>query len=254
MWIFCLSVPLPWISKIKINACMCVGEMGAVEETTGLHTYSQIIWSAVWVMLQVKVFKFQFKWAAVAGFQPPVAFGAVVVRHRVVGRSEHASGSREIAPTTYRRKRWDDPYCFLHGKMEFSYPYLTGVMVTLLYCRTKLHLQRVASLCQHPFLFLTKMASLRKYTMEPGHFPLFCPRKQDQLLLIQIFAMLKFSIDSNDKIQLEKTGWEQGSLRIKRLIRLDSSRKNSSLPFTCQWSIPGNWESRPWIKEITLKL
>lgn len=73
-----------------------------------LHTYGQVIQSAVWVMLQVKLFKFQFERAALAGFQPPVAFRAVVIGHRVVGRCEGASGSGEIAPTTYRRKRWND--------------------------------------------------------------------------------------------------------------------------------------------------
>lgn len=51
-------------------------------------------------MLQVKAFKFQFKRAAMAGFQPPVAFGAVVVGHGVVGRRKRASGSGEIAPAT----------------------------------------------------------------------------------------------------------------------------------------------------------
>lgn len=52
------------------------------------------------MILQVEVFKFQFKRAAVAGFQPPGAFGAVVVGHGVVGRRERAGGSGEIAPTT----------------------------------------------------------------------------------------------------------------------------------------------------------
>lgn len=56
------------------------------------------------MMLQVKVFKFQFKWAAMAGLQPPGAFRAVIVGHRVVRRRERASGGGEIAPATYRRE------------------------------------------------------------------------------------------------------------------------------------------------------
>lgn len=84
------------------------------------------------MMLQVKVFKFQFKWAAVAGFQQPVAFRAVVVGHRVVGRCERASGRGEVAPTTYRRERWNDAYAFLPGKVESACLYQTGAMVILL--------------------------------------------------------------------------------------------------------------------------
>lgn len=83
----------------------------------------------------MKVFKFQFKWAAVAGFQPPIAFGAVVVGHRVVGRYEHASGGGEITPTTYGRKRPADTFLFLYGKMESSCLYPTGATVTLLLTR-----------------------------------------------------------------------------------------------------------------------
>lgn len=52
------------------------------------------------MMLQVKVFEFQFKCAAVARFQPPVAFRAVVIGHRVVGRYERAAWSGEITPAT----------------------------------------------------------------------------------------------------------------------------------------------------------
>lgn len=65
-----------------------------------LYTYSQIICSAVWMMLQVKLLKFQFKRAAVAGSQQPGAVGAVVIGHRVVGRRERARGSGEVAPAT----------------------------------------------------------------------------------------------------------------------------------------------------------
>lgn len=71
-------------------------------------------------MLQVKAFKFQFKRAAMAGFQRPVAFGAVVVGHGVVGRRKRASGSGEIAPATYRRKRWNDAHRFLSRTTESS--------------------------------------------------------------------------------------------------------------------------------------
>lgn len=71
-------------------------------------------------MLQVKAFKFQFKRAARAGFQPPVAFGAVVVGHGVVGRRKRASGRGEIAPATYRRKRRNDAYRFLSRTTESS--------------------------------------------------------------------------------------------------------------------------------------
>lgn len=83
----------------------------------------------------MEVFKFQFKWAAVAGFQPPRAFGAVVVGHWVVGGREHASGGGEVTPTTYRRKRRDDTYLFLDGRMESSCLYPTGATVTLLLTR-----------------------------------------------------------------------------------------------------------------------
>lgn len=157
-------------------------------------------------MLQVEVFKFQFEWAAVAGFQPPIAFRAVVVGHRVVGRSEHASGSREIAPTSYRRKRWDDPDVFLLGKMEFSCLYQTGVTATLFCGRTQLRLQRVASLCQHPLLLRILMTSLRKDIVEPGYFHLFILENKTKAVAInsEIFVMLKFSTESNDKIQLKK--------------------------------------------------
>lgn len=89
------------------------------------YTYSQIICSAVWMMLQVKVFEFQFKWAAMTGLQPPEAFGAVVVGHRVVGRCERAGGSGEIAPTTYRRESWNDAHPFFSGKMESSSSFQT---------------------------------------------------------------------------------------------------------------------------------
>lgn len=71
-------------------------------------------------MLQVKIFKFQFKRAALAGFQPPITLRTVVVGHGVVGRRERASGSGEIAPTTYRRKRWNDAYRFLSRTTESS--------------------------------------------------------------------------------------------------------------------------------------
>lgn len=69
------------------------------------YTYSHIIQSAVWMVLQVEVYEFQFKWAAMTGFQQPVTFRTVVVGHRVVRRHEYACGSGEIASTTYRKKK-----------------------------------------------------------------------------------------------------------------------------------------------------
>lgn len=92
-------------------------------------------------MLQVKVFEFQFKWAAVAGLQPPGAFGAVVVGHRVVGGRERAGGSGEIAPATYRRESWKDAHPFFSGKMKSSSPFQTD------YCLSPLN--RVAKQLRH---------------------------------------------------------------------------------------------------------
>lgn len=86
------------------------------------YTYSQIIQRAVRMMLQVEVFEGQFKWAAMAGFQPPVAFRAVVVRHWVVGRREYACGGGEVAPTTYRRNKWTDTHLFFLVKASLSVP------------------------------------------------------------------------------------------------------------------------------------
>lgn len=92
------------------------------------YTYCQVIQRAVWMILQVEVFKFQLKWAAMTGFQPPLTFGAVVVGHRVVRRREYACGGGQIAPTTYRRKKqsdrrkkWKDAYPFLSHKIDIFF-------------------------------------------------------------------------------------------------------------------------------------
>lgn len=75
------------------------------EDSVLRGTYCQIIQAAVGMALQVEVFKLQLEGAALAGLQLPVALGAMVVGHRVVGRSEGASGSSEVPPTTCRTQR-----------------------------------------------------------------------------------------------------------------------------------------------------
>ena len=83
------------------------------------------------MMLQVELFKVQFKWAAVAGLQQPVAFGAVVIGHRVVGRRERARGSGEVASTAYRRKRGDDAEPFFWVKLNLLF-YVELLLLLLL--------------------------------------------------------------------------------------------------------------------------
>ena len=95
----------------------------------------------------MKVFEFQYKWAAVTGLQPPGAFGAVVVGHWVVGRRERACGSSKIAPATYNRENWKDGQPFLSHKMKSSSPFQTDYCLSPLNRIAKqLHHQRVAGL------------------------------------------------------------------------------------------------------------
>lgn len=122
--------PFPNLKNKKWCTKVCWARWKQWRLQVKLYTYGQIIWSAVWMVLQMEVFKFQFKRTAVAGFQPPVALGAVVVGHRVVGRCEHAGGSGEIASTTYGRETWDDTHPFLSGKTATSCLYQTGATVT----------------------------------------------------------------------------------------------------------------------------
>lgn len=79
---------------------------GGADEIETHYTYGQVIQRAVGVVFQEEVLEFKLERAATAGLQPPVAFGAVVVGHRVVGRCEHPCGSGEIASTACRGTQW----------------------------------------------------------------------------------------------------------------------------------------------------
>jgi hypothetical protein len=87
------------------------------------YTYGQVIQRAVGVVFQVEVLEFKQERAATAGFQPPVAFGAVVVGHRVVGRCEHPCGGGEIASTACRGTQWGKHgLFFLQDKPWLKHP------------------------------------------------------------------------------------------------------------------------------------
>lgn len=82
-----------------------LSKRGATDDIETHHTYGQVIQRTAGVVFQVEVLEFKLEWAASAGFQSPVAFGAVVVGHRVVGRCEHPCGGGEIASTACRETR-----------------------------------------------------------------------------------------------------------------------------------------------------
>ena len=95
-----------------------------------LHTYSQIVLTTIWMILQMEVFKLQQERTAMAGLQPPGALRAVIVGHWVVGGRECASGRGEIAPTTCGRKTGDNTQSFLSVKRN------SLVYFKLCYCRS----------------------------------------------------------------------------------------------------------------------
>lgn len=86
---------------------------GAPDDIEAHCTYGQVIQRAAGVVFQVEVLEFQLERATMTGFQPPVAFGAVVVGHRVVGRCEHPCGGGEITSTACRGTQWMNHSLFL---------------------------------------------------------------------------------------------------------------------------------------------
>lgn len=162
-----------------------------------LHTYSQIVLTTIWMILQMEVFKLQQERTATAGLQPPGALRAVIVGHRVVGGRECAGGRGEIAPTTCGRKTGDNTQSFLSVKRNsLVYFKLVLLSLPLKTNKTTLHHQRLAGLkCQFTsvyFPFPNQDDQLDELYQRIWHFPLLCPSKiktkTKQLELIQKYS------------------------------------------------------------------
>ena len=162
-----------------------------------LPTYSQIVLTTIWMILQMEVFKLQQDRTATAGLQPPGALRAVIVGHRVVGGRECAGGRGEIAPTTCGRKTGDNTQSFLSVKRNsLVYFKLVLLSLPLKTNKTTLHHQRLAGLkCQFTsvyFPFPNQDDQLDELYQGIWHFPLLCPSKiktkTKQLELIQKYS------------------------------------------------------------------
>lgn len=180
-----------------------------------LHTYSKIVLTTIWMILQMEVFKLQQERTAMAGLQPPGALRAVIVGHRVVGGRECAGGRGEIASTTCGRKTGDNTQSSLSVKRN-SFVYFKLVLLSL---PLKTRLQNNSAPPKTSWPKISVHINVLSFSQPrwpawwtiPGNMTFsltmsFKNKNKNKTARVnsEIFTMLKFITNTTDKIQLGK--------------------------------------------------